>query len=108
MKVRHLLIASCLLTLSACEKEETVQTETLVGTLVWTGSSAIDGCGYILTTDENSRDYKPANEAAIPDSYQSGNPISVIVKAIEYKKTIRACMTGSEFYKIEVLSIQKK
>ena len=108
MKLNHTLIACCLLALSACDKEETVPTETLEGTLRWTGNSAIDGCGYILTVDENSRHYKPANEAAIPSSYQTGDPISVVVKAINYNETIRACMTGSEFNKIQVLSIQRK
>ena len=108
MKLKHILIAGCLLVISACDNEENTPIETLEGTLEWTGKIETDGCGYILTVDGNSRDYKPANESAIPGSYQTGSPIRVVVKAFNYNKTIIPCRTTNEFNLIEVLSIQRK
>ena len=108
MKLRHTILACCLLAFSACDKDENVPVVTLEGTLSWTGNMATDGCGYILTVSENNTQYKPAHDTNIPDSYQTGEPINVIVKAQLYNETTRACWSVAEFHKIEVLSVKRK
>ena len=106
MKLKLLAIACGLLCLSACSKEDT-DIQNLELTLRWTGNSAVDGCGYILYAPAGQRSYKPVNESAIPNSYKTGERIDVLVKVINYNKTVTACMSGSTFNQVKILEIQR-
>jgi len=108
MKLKHTILACCMPAFSACDNDENVPVVTLEGTLRWTGDIATDGCGFILTVNDNSTKYKPAHDTNIPSAYQTGEPINVIVKAQLYNETTRPCWSSTEFHKIEVLSVKRK
>ncbi|MEJ8757183.1 hypothetical protein WG947_09265 [Pontibacter sp. H259] len=107
MKLQHTLIACCLLALSACEKDEDVPTETIEGTLVWTGDYRTDGCGYILNTATGT--HKPINESIIDDTYKANSQTEVIVKIINYNKPAQQpCRSSYSYNEIKIIQIQPK
>lgn len=106
MKLKLLTFAFGVLVLSACSKDEG-DLQRLEVSLTWTGSSAVDGCGYILNSANGQRSYKPTNESDIPESYKTGEPIDVVVKVINYNRTVLACFRGREFNQVKILEIQR-
>jgi hypothetical protein len=99
---------SSLLLLTSCDDddEDCFTTETVDAMLVWSGDYALDGCGYLLQVGENT--YKPSNEMDISDHYKASSPAPVEAKIINYHKTVKACMTGTEFNSIEVVTLRPK
>jgi hypothetical protein len=94
--------------LTSCDddEEDSFTTETVDATLVWSGDYALYGCGYLLQVGES--DYKPINEMEIPDSYKYSSPAPVEAKIINFHKTINACMAGTEFNSIKVVTLPTK
>lgn len=103
-----LSMLSSLLLLTSCDEDEedSLNTETVDAILVWSGDYAVDGCGYLLQTDKIT--YKPTNEEAIPDSYKASSPTPVEARIIDYHKNVRACMAGTAFNSIKVVSLRPK
>ncbi|MBC5992391.1 hypothetical protein [Pontibacter cellulosilyticus] len=110
---KHILTGLMLLaifSLSSCEKEETCYTTVTVdGVIRWSGSYAVDGCGYFLMVGEKK--YKPTNEADIPDTYKvtgwEGTPVEV--KMIDYNKQVPAgCQVSYQANSAKLLEIRKK
>lgn len=108
MKLKQLTLALSLLFLTACDKnEEEVPTETLEGTLIWSGEYRSDGCGYILIT-ENEVYHKPINESAIDDAFKANSQTEVIVSVINYNKSVQPCRSSEPYNEIKILHIQNK
>ncbi|NDK56657.1 hypothetical protein [Pontibacter fetidus] len=108
MRLKYTLLACCLITFSACDKEDDVPTEILEGMLVWTGDYRADGCGFILTTENEI--YKPINESAVDDIYKANSQteVKVKVKVINYNKSVQPCRSAEPYNEIKILEIQPK
>ena len=110
------LLKGCILlmlvgSLISCEKQEEgcYAFETVEGIIKWSGDYAVDGCGYFLMVGE--KEYKPTNEADIPDTYKAaewqGMPVEV--KIINYRKQISSgCQLPYQTNAAKILEIRKR
>jgi hypothetical protein len=111
MKLRYALaFVLSLLTFSACNDEEDEGTlQTIDATITWTGNPAVDGCGFVISTQNDTYPrYKPVNESAIPESYKTGESFEVELQLINYNETVVACMWGRQYTKIKILNISPR
>ncbi len=105
----YFAVALALLLTVSCEEEDDLQIINAEATLYWSGSPAVDGCGYTLQVNEKR--YKPKNEEDIPDKFQQNNPMRVQVKFAELSKPIEyRCgfsPTPSKASAVKIISIEE-
>lgn len=102
------LLASMVILGSCCNPDEDTNTsvETVDATLVWTGSYAVDGCGFMLQIGDTY--HKPTNENDISSSYKENSPTEVEAKIINYHKTQRYCQADVEINTIKIVELRKR
>lgn len=83
--------------------ETQITSQNIVGTIVYTGPIAADGCGYLIRTADN-QEFKPMN---LSNEFQQDG-LAVLVNYTISSEPFACGLLPAEFTQINIVSIEKR